>query len=56
MLAPRVVDALDAWRELRASSIAATSSIHPLNGREDCVASETEPLIGSESSSIASFR
>jgi hypothetical protein len=32
--------------------MAATSSIHPLNRREPCAPFETEPLIGSESTSI----
>lgn len=42
--------------ELRAASMAATSSIHPVKGRIPCVPFETEPLIGSESRSIASSR
>ena len=39
---------------LRAASIAATSSTHPLNGREFWLPCETKPVIGSESSSIDS--
>ncbi len=42
--------------EVRAASMAATSSIHPLKLREPCVPFDTDPLIGSESSSIVSSR
>jgi len=36
--------------------MAATSSIHPVNGREFSAPRENEPVIGSESMSIASSR
>ncbi len=40
---------------LRAASINAASSIQPVNGLETSVPSDTNPLIGSESMSIASI-
>ena len=41
---------------LRAASIAATNSTHPLNGWEVQLPRETKPVIGSEPTSIESSR